>query len=94
MSSPPIGSRTSERASSSLAAVPSRSNAERAVMRRAARGGRLVELAKQIEEIVGNVFAQGFVIYGAQRTTDDIGLVVPAILGGPCGALVIVLRTA
>ena len=48
----------------------------------------LVELAEQIEEIVGNVFAQGFVIDGAQRTTDDIGLVMLAILGGPCAALV------
>lgn len=54
----------------------------------------LTELAEQIEKIVGDVFAQGFVIDRAQRTTDDIGLVVPAILAGPSATLVIVGRTA
>ena len=54
----------------------------------------LGELAKQIEKILGNVFAQGFIVDRAQRTSDDSGLVVLAFLGGACAALVIVLRTA
>ena len=55
---------------------------------------RLVEFPEQAEEIVGNVFAQCFVIDCAQRTTDHIGLVVLAIPGGPCATLVTVGRTA
>ena len=54
----------------------------------------LAELAKQIEEVVGNVFAQGFIIDRAQRAADDIGLVMPRILGGPCAAAILIVRTA
>ena len=86
----PIGSRTAVRMRRSLAAVGSRSNRSAAVNSphpRLPRDAGLAELAQQVEEIVGNGFAQRIVIDRAERAPEVARPRLAAAAIRSCGLL-------